>query len=217
MTVFNIITAFPEVFPGPLSVSVMHRAIKRELVKFNVINLRDFLVSTRLDAAPYGGGAGMIMRADVLGYAMDSVLNSHVNTRKIYMSPSGKSFNHDIAVDLSKSEDITILCGRFEGVDNRVIEFYSFEKISIGNYVLFGGEVPAMVVVEAVSRLIPGVLGNPDSLFEESFSSSDDFLEYPHYTRPRTWKKIDVNPVLLSGNHSKIKSWRVSRSSKLDK
>ncbi len=210
MITFNVITAFPEVFPGTLGVSVMGRAINKGILNINVVPLRDFACDVRMDDTPYGGGPGMVIRADVLGHALDYVLNSHIDTKKILMSPSGKLFDNKMALDLSKHCDITLVCGRFEGIDARVLDFYSFDEISIGNYILSGGEVAAMSLIEACSRFVPGVLGNPQSLFQETFSL-EGYVEHPHYTRPRVWKGIGVDPVLLSGHHFNIESWRSSK------
>ncbi|QKX01321.1 tRNA (guanosine(37)-N1)-methyltransferase TrmD [Wolbachia endosymbiont of Dipetalonema caudispina] len=208
-----ILTIFPEMFPGFLNYSLARKALEKKVWNLEVVNMRFFAKDKHLtvDDIPYGGGAGMVMRPDVIGSAVDSVLSAHKNTKFIYMTPSGKKFNQSIARELINFPHITILCGRFEGIDQRVIDEYTPYELSIGDYILSGGEPAAMVILDTCIRLLPGVVSNSDSLAEESFSYSG-MLEYPQYTRPRQWKKHKVPEVLLSGNHKKICDWRQRQS-----
>lgn len=214
------ITIFPGYF-SPLSLSLIGKAEEAGLISTKVVNLRDFAtgVHRSVDDTPYGGGAGMVMRADVWGDAIDSVAaSSEANVIDlVILTPSGKRFTQRDAMSLSQAEEIVFACGRYEGIDARVGKFYDRQdrfrvhQLSIGDYVLNGGEVAALVVMEAVIRLIPGVLGNPDSLAEESHND-EGFLEYPVYTKPPTWRGVVVPEVLLSGNHSEITRWRRENS-----
>jgi len=214
------ITIFPDYF-SPLSLSLIGKAEEVGLISTEVVNLRDFAtgVHRSVDDTPYGGGAGMVMRADVWGDAIDSVAaSSEANVIDLVMlTPSGKRFTQRDAMSLSQAEEIVFACGRYEGIDARVGKFYGRQdrfrvhQLSIGDYVLNGGEVAALVVMEAVIRLIPGVLGNPDSLAEESHNDEGS-LEYPVYTKPPTWRGVGVPEVLLSGNHSEITRWRRENS-----
>lgn len=214
------ITIFPDYF-SPLSLSLIGKAEEAGLISTKVVNLRDFAtgVHRSVDDTPYGGGAGMVMRADVWGDAIDSVAaSSEANVIDlVILTPSGKRFTQRDAMSLSQAEEIVFACGRYEGIDARVGKFYGRQdrfrvhQLSIGDYVLNGGEVAALVVMEAVIRLIPGVLGNPDSLAEESHND-EGFLEYPVYTKPPTWRGVGVPEVLLSGNHSEITRWRRENS-----
>lgn len=214
------ITIFPGYF-SPLSLSLIGKAEEAGLISTKVVNLRDFAtgVHRSVDDTPYGGGAGMVMRADVWGDAIDSVAaSSEANVIDlVILTPSGKRFTQRDAMSLSQAEEIVFACGRYEGIDARVGKFYGRQdrfrvhQLSIGDYVLNGGEVAALVVMEAVIRLIPGVLGNPDSLAEESHND-EGFLEYPVYTKPPTWRGVVVPEVLLSGNHSEITRWRRENS-----
>ena len=214
----KILTGYPEMFPGGLAHSLMGKALKENIFKLETINLHDFGIDNRksVDDEPFGGGPGMILRPDVVEKALLSVSNN-INTKstKIYLTPSGSLLNQKKLGILAKLDEIIILCGRFEGVDQRAIDVLGFEEVSIGDYVLAGGEIAAQVLLEGCIRLIPGVLGHPESLLEESFSN--DLLEYPHYTRPKTWEdslgnKYDVPEVLTSGHHSNIKKWRQDKS-----
>ena len=214
----KILTGYPEMFPGGLAHSLMGKALKENIFKLETINLHDFGIDNRksVDDEPFGGGPGMILRPDVVEKALLSVSNN-INTKstKIYLTPSGSLLNQKKLGILSKLDEIIILCGRFEGVDQRAIDVLGFEEVSIGDYVLAGGEIAAQVLLEGCIRLIPGVLGHPESLLEESFSSN--LLEYPHYTRPKIWEdslgnKHDVPEVLTSGHHSNIKKWRQDKS-----
>ncbi|MEH0831249.1 tRNA (guanosine(37)-N1)-methyltransferase TrmD [Anaplasma bovis] len=206
--IFNILTIFPDMFPGPLGYSNIGTALKNKLWTLNVIDIRAFALDKHLsvDDRPYGGGPGMIMKADVLGRCVDNILSVHPTTKLIFPSPRGRKFDQDIARQIIEFDNITLLCGRFEGIDERVVDFYKFQEISVGDYILSGGELGSMVIVDACLRMLPGVLGNAASLEDESFSSGG--LEYPQYTRPAKWKDLGVPEVLLRGNHKEIAVWR---------
>ena len=214
----KILTAYPEMFPGSLQHSIIGKALKENIFKIDTINLHEFGIDDRMsiDDEPFGGGPGMVLRPDVVEKALKSMPEQYnKESKKIYLTPSGTILNQEKLGNLSKLEKITILCGRFEGVDQRAIDVLGFEEVSIGNYVLAGGEIAAQVLLEGCIRLIPGVLGHPESLLEESFSNN--LLEYPHYTRPQVWvdslgNKHDVPEVLTSGHHSNIKKWRLDKS-----
>lgn len=216
----NILTLFPEMFPGSLGQSLSGKALKRGDWGYNAVNIRDFTedVHKSVDDTPYGGGAGMVMRADVIERALLSVENPG---RKIYLSPRGKTLTQSMAEKLSKEEALTLLCGRYEGVDQRILDAHNFEEISIGDYVLSGGEPAALILMDACIRLLPGVMGNDETVSEESFSeAAGGLLEYPHYTRPAAWESasgevMSVPDVLTSGNHAKIDQWRRKQSEKL--
>ncbi len=215
----TILTLYPEMFPGALGHSVIGNALKEGLWSLDTVNIRDFAHNKHknVDDTPYGGGAGMLMRADVLGEAIESIPN---RGKLIYMSPRGKPLTQAKAAELSTEKALTLLCGRFEGIDQRVIDHYEIEEISIGDYVLAGGEVAAQVLLEAIIRLIPKVLGESFSTEEESFAHNTDYaglLEYPHYTRPPLWNEQEVPQVLLSGHHEKIKNWRKEQAEQLTK
>ena len=214
----KILTGYPEMFPGGLAHSLMGKALKENIFKLETINLHDFGIDNRksVDDEPFGGGPGMILRPDVVEKALLSVSNNiNAKSAKIYLTPSGSLLNQKKLEILAKLDEIIILCGRFEGVDQRAIDVLGFEEVSIGDYVLAGGEIAAQVLLEGCIRLIPGVLGHPESLLEESFSSN--LLEYPQYTRPKIWEdslgnKYDVPEILTSGHHSNIKKWRQDKS-----
>ena len=214
----KILTAYPEMFPGSLEHSLIGKALKEKIFNIDTINLHEYGIDDRMsiDDEPFGGGPGMVLRPDVVEKALNSIPKQHnMNSTKIYLTPSGTTLNQEKLGILSKLEKLTILCGRFEGVDQRALDILGFEEISIGDYVLAGGEIAAQVLLEGCIRLIPGVLGHPESLLEESFSNS--LLEYPHYTRPQVWEdslgnKHDVPEVLRSGHHENIKKWRLNKS-----
>ncbi|QKX01470.1 tRNA (guanosine(37)-N1)-methyltransferase TrmD [Wolbachia endosymbiont of Cruorifilaria tuberocauda] len=210
----TVFTIFPDMFPGFLNYSLAGKALKKKIWNLEIVNIRFFAENkhSTVDDTPYGGGAGMIMRPDVIGSAVDSVLSVHKDTKFIYMTPSGTKFNQGIAKELIRFSHITILCGRFEGIDQRVVDEYTPYELSIGDYILSGGEPAAMVLLDVCIRLLPGVVNNFDSLAEESFSYAGGILEYPQYTRPRQWRKHKVPEVLLSGNHKKICDWRKKQS-----
>ena len=210
----TVLTIFPEMFPGFLKHSLAGKALEKKIWDLQVVNIRSFAKDKHatVDDVPYGGGAGMVMRPDVVGDAVDSVLSAHKNTKFVYMTPSGKKFDQKVAKELISFSHITILCGRFEGIDQRVIDEYTPYELSIGDYILSGGEPAAMVVLDTCIRLLPGVVNNSDSITEESFSYSGGMLEYPQYTRPEQWREYKVPEVLLSGNHGKISDWRQKQS-----
>ena len=211
----KVLTIFPELFPGFLGSSLTGRALKDGLWSLEAINIRDYAFDKHgsVDDTPCGGGAGMVMRPDVLGAAIKA--NHNTNDRIIYMSPRGKPLTQGLARELSLLENLTIICGRFEGVDERVLEAYDIEEISIGDYVLTGGEQAAQILLDAAIRLIPGVLGNSQSIENESFEKN--LLEHPQYTRPIEWEDRLVPEVLLSGNHQKIEQWKKEQSIKITK
>jgi tRNA (guanine37-N1)-methyltransferase len=213
----DIITLFPELFPGPLGASVLGRGMADGLWSLRATQLRDFATDRHrtVDDTPSGGGAGMVLKPDILARAIDAIAREGDPRPRILMSPRGKPLTQARAHELASGPGAVIVCGRFEGVDQRVIDARALEEISIGDYVLAGGEVAAMVLLEAVVRLIPGVLGALDSRDEESFENG--LLEYPHYTRPQTFEGIDIPPVLTSGDHGKIARWRHEQSLALTK
>ena len=205
----NIFTLYPEIFPGALGHGIYRRASEKKIWNLNVTNIRDYALDKHLtvDDKPFGGGSGMIMKADVIDNCLDKNANKF---KTYYLSPRGKIFNQDLAIQLSKSEGVNLLCGHFEGIDQRVLDYRNIEEISVGDFILSGGESAAILVLDAIIRLLPGVLGNENSIKEESFN--DNLLEYPHYTQPRVWKNLEVPSVLLSGNHGQIKDWRLNQS-----
>ncbi len=202
----DILTLFPEFFSILASWSIIGRAYNENKVEINSINIRDFSKNKhkKVDDYPYGGGSGMVMKPEPIFDAINSVKNK--NSRVIYLSPQGKVFNQKLANELSKEEHLILLCGHYEGIDNRVIEHYIDEEISIGDFVLTGGEIPAMIIIDAVVRLLPGVLSSDESYIDESHYNG--MLEYPQYTRPREFNGNYVPDILLSGNHQKIEEWR---------
>ena len=203
----SILTLFPEIFPGPLGVSLIGKALSNKIWGLNLINIRDFANDKHrsVDDTPYGGGAGMVMRPDIIELALNSI--SHFPGPRICLTPRGEKLTQAKVKKLSLEEGLVLLCGRYEGIDQRVIDYYNFEEISIGDYVVTGGESAAIVLLESVLRLIPNVLGGIETLEEESFSDNT-LLEYPQYTKPKEWNGLNVPEVLTSGDHGKIKSWR---------
>jgi tRNA (guanine37-N1)-methyltransferase len=204
---FDILTLFPNMF-SPLRESIIGKAIEKGLIQVQTINIRDFTLDKHqvVDDAPYGGGQGMVMKVEPVARAIESVKSQTPSARTVYLTPQGKPFHQDLARQLSAQPHLILLCGRYEGVDERVRELFIDEEISIGDYVLTGGELAAMVLIDAVSRLLPGVLGSDRSAEEDSFFNS--LLEYPQYTRPFDFRGSCVPEVLLSGNHSAISLWR---------
>ncbi|MDC1155000.1 tRNA (guanosine(37)-N1)-methyltransferase TrmD [Candidatus Pelagibacter sp.] len=206
----QVFTLYPEVFPGPLSKGLYGKALSNKLWDLSVINIRDAATDKHktVDDTPYGGGTGMLLKADVLANALDQKVKK--GERIFYLSPKGKKFDQKLAQDLSKEKSISLICGHFEGVDERVLATRNIEEISIGDYVLSGGETAALVVLDSILRLLPGVLGNDKSSLDETFENG--LLEYPQYTKPQIWEEKSVPDVLLSGDHGKIKDWRLSQS-----
>ena len=206
----QVFTLYPEVFPGPLSKGLYGKALHKKLWNLNIVNIRDAAVDKHktVDDTPYGGGSGMLLKADVLAKSLDE--NKNEGERIIYLSPKGKKFDQDYAQELSNEKSVSLICGHFEGVDERVLSTRNIEEVSIGDYVLSGGETAAFVVLDSILRLLPGVLGNENSKTDESFENG--LLEYPQYTKPQIWEEKAVPDVLLSGDHNKIKDWRLSQS-----
>lgn len=205
---FDVLTLFPEMFE-PLKQSIIKRAVEKNLIDINLINIRDFSEDkhNKVDDTPYGGGAGMLIKPDVVDRAYNSIKSE--NAKVIYLTPQGKTLNQRIVRDLSKQEHLILLCGHYEGIDQRVLDKIVDEEISIGDYVLTGGELPAMVLIDSVSRYVDGVLSD-ESTDEESFSNG--LLEYPQYTRPEIFDNVKVPDVLISGHHENIRKWRRERS-----
>ena len=216
---FHIMTLFPEMVEQGLKTSITGRAADKGLISFNAVNIRDFSNDNKhhkVDDYTYGGGAGMLMQAqpiyDCFLSIRDSIsdLSEDKKLRVVYVTPQGSVFNQKMAADLAKEQDLVFLCGHYEGVDERVLEEIVTDYISIGDYVLTGGELPAMVMIDAISRLVPGVLNNDESAMTESFASG--LLEYPQYSRPEEWMGKKVPPILLSGDHKKVDEWRLEQS-----
>ena len=206
----QIFTLYPEFFPGPLSKGLYGKAMSKKLWDLKVVNIRDYATDKHktVDDTPYGGGSGMLMKPDVLAKSIDE--NVVKDERIFYLSPKGKLFDQNFAKDLSKEQSISLICGHFEGVDERILSTRKIEEISLGDFVLSGGETAAYVVLDSILRLLPGVLGNDQSTNDESFENG--LLEYPQYTKPPIWEEKSVPDVLLSGDHAKIKDWRLSQS-----
>ena len=206
----QIFTLYPELFPGPLNKGLYGKALSNNIWNLKIVNIRDYSSDKHktVDDTPFGGGSGMLIKPDVLANSLDQ--NAKPNEKIYYLTPKGKLFSQKLAKKLSKEKTINLICGHFEGVDQRVIDTRNIEELSIGDYVLSGGETAALVVLDSILRLIPGVLGNDQSISEESFENG--LLEYPQYTKPQIWEKKSVPDVLLSGDHAKIKDWRLSES-----
>ena len=206
----QVFTLYPEVFPGPLSKGLYGKALSKKLWNLNIVNIRDAAEDKHktVDDTPYGGGSGMLLKAAVLAKSLDQ--NKIEGEKVIYLSPKGKKFDQNYAQELSNEKSVSFICGHFEGVDERVLSTRNIEEISIGDYILSGGETAAFVVIDSILRLLPGVLGNENSRLDESFENG--LLEYPQYTKPQIWEEKAVPEVLLSGDHSKIKDWRLSQS-----
>ncbi len=207
-----MLTLFPDMFPGPLGTSITGRALEDGIWNLETVNIRDYATDKHrsVDDTPAGGGAGMVMRPDIVGDAIDDQWSAEDNVPLIYLSPRGESFTQDVAHELANKPGAVVLCGRFEGIDQRVLDARPIREISIGDYVLSGGELAAMVMLDAIVRLLPGVVGDEGSLAEESFEQG--LLEYPHYTRPQTWEGRDIPEVLTSGHHGKIAKWRQGKA-----
>ena len=206
----QVFTLYPEFFPGPLAKGLYGKALSNKLWNLNVVNIRDAATDKHktVDDTPYGGGTGMLLKPDILAKSIDQRVKK--DERIFYLSPRGKKFDQKFARDLSKEKSISLICGHFEGVDERILDTRNIEEISIGDYVLSGGETAALVVLDTILRLLPGVLGNKKSAIDETFENG--LLEYPQYTKPQIWEEKPVPEVLLSGDHAKIKDWRLSQS-----
>ena len=210
MCEIKIFTLYPNFFPGPLNEGLYGKAKEKNIWKLKVIDIRNSAEDRHktVDDKPFGGGSGMLMRPDVLAKSIDT--NVKKGEKIYYLSPAGKKLDQHLAKKLSREKKINLICGHFEGVDERILETRGIEKLSIGDYILSGGESAAFVVIDCIIRLLPGVIGNTDSMMDESFENG--LLEYPQYTKPQIWEQKSVPDVLLSGNHDKIKSWRLSQS-----
>ena len=206
----QVFTLYPEVFPGPLSKGLYGKALSKKLWNLNIVNIRDAAEDKHktVDDTPYGGGSGMLLKADILAKSLDQ--NKIEGEKVVYLSPKGKKFDQNYAKELSNEKSVSFICGHFEGVDERVLTTRNIEEVSIGDYILSGGETAAFVVIDSILRLLPGVLGNENSKADESFENG--LLEYPQYTKPQVREEKSVPEVLLSGDHSKIKDWRLSQS-----
>ena len=208
----RIFSLYPELFPGPLNIGLYKKARQKKIWSLETINIRDYSKDRHktVDDTPYGGGSGMLIRADIIAEALDKNINKKKNEKIIYLSPKGKKFDQSMAKKLSKLKNLNIICGHFEGVDQRVLETRNIEEVSLGDFVLSVGETASFVFLDAVIRLLPGVLGNKLSTQEESFEKY--LLEYPQFTKPQKWGKKTLPDVLLSGDHAKIKRWRLTQS-----
>jgi len=210
MFLARIFTLYPDYFPGPLNKGLYGKAMEKKLWNMETVNIRDYATDKHktVDDTPYGGGFGMLLKPDILAKALDKKLKSE---EKIYcLSPKGKLFNQKMAKELSKEKTINLICGHFEGIDQRVIDSRNIIELSAGDFILSGGESAAFVIIDSILRLIPGVIGNNHSVDEETFENG--LLEYPQYTKPQIWEEKSVPDVLLSGDHAKIKDWRLSQS-----
>ena len=211
----TVLSLFPEMFPGTLAFSIAGKALVNNLWSLNTINIRDFSndKNGKVDDVPFGGGHGMVLKPEVLDRALKSVVNQ--NGPRIYLSPRGRKFDQSFAKDLSKEKGVVFICGRYEGVDERFLTHNDIQEVSVGDYVLSGGEIGAQLIMDATIRLLPNVIGNSQGLVEESFEG--DLLEYPLYTQPRVWNGLEVPEVLLSGDHKKIEIWKIKMSEKITK
>lgn len=210
---FHVLTLFPDMIRDGFQTSITGRAMEKGLLSMEAINIRDFSVNkhNRVDDYPYGGGAGMVMQAEPVYLAWESVVSRlEIRPRVLYMSPQGKVFNQRMAEELAREEELIFLCGHYEGIDERVLEEIVTDEVSIGDYVLTGGELPALVIMDAISRLLDGVLHNEESAEFDSFH--DNLLEYPQYSRPEEWRGKKVPPILLSGHHVNVEKWRREQS-----
>ena len=210
MFIARIFTLYPELFPGPFGCGLFGKGLQKKIWGLEKVDIRKYAIDKHLtvDDTPYGGGTGMLMKPDVLANAIDK--NVANGEKIIYLTPRGKIFNQSVAKKLSAEKVLNIICGRFEGIDQRVIETRNIEEYSLGDFVLSGGETASFVFIDAILRLIPGIIGNENSIKDESFENG--LLEYPQYTKPQIWEKKEVPNVLLSGDHAKIKHWRLSQS-----
>ena len=210
MFLSRIFTLYPEYFPGYLNKGLFGKAMSEKIWNLETVNIRDYTIDKHktVDDTPYGGGNGMLIKTDVLAKSLDE--NIKGKEKIIYLSPKGKLFDHKYAKELSGEKSLNLICGHFEGIDERIIQNRNIEEISIGDYILSGGETAAFVILDAILRFLPGILGNENSTEEESFENG--LLEYPQYTKPQIWEDKSVPDVLLSGDHAKIKDWRLSQS-----
>ena len=206
----KIFTLYPDLYPGPLNTGIYKKALESKIWDLKVINIRDYAIDkhSSVDDTPFGGGNGMLLRPDVVASALDQNLENNETT--IYLSPKGKKFDQRAAREFSKQKKLNLLCGHFEGIDQRLLETRNIQEYSIGDFILSGGETASFVFIDTIIRLLPGVLGNDNSAQEESFEN--DLLEYPQYTKPQNWEGKSTPEVLLSGDHGKIKDWRLSQS-----
>ena len=214
----NVLTIYPEMFPGPLSESLSGKALEKGIWSLNVLNIRDYGLGkhSMVDDKPYGGGPGMIIRADVLDRAIKEGLEkTEDDLPLVYLSPKGRLLNQKTVNSFAQGKGVSIICGHFEGIDQRVLEVYNIEEISIGDYILSGGEIASMVFLDAIVRTLPGAIGNAHSMVEESLENN--LLEYPQYTKPQNFKGVDVPDVLLSGDHKAIRKWRSQKSLEITK
>jgi len=211
---FDIVSIFPGMFESPFADSIIQRAWEEGLLDLRVHDLRDYSLNKhrKVDDTPFGGGVGMVMNVEPIARVIAAIKKEVPETRTILLSPGGRPFDQEKAWELSRLPSLTLICGRYEGIDERVRLHFVDEEISIGDYILTGGEIPAMVLVEAISRLVPGVLGDPESIVEESFAG--DLLEYPQYTRPRDYQGFKVPEILVSGDHKKIRDWQKAEALK---
>ena len=211
---FDIVSIFPGMFESPFADSIIQRAWEEGLLDLRVHDLRDYSLNKhrKVDDTPFGGGVGMVMNVEPIARVIAAIKKEVPETRTILLSPGGRPFDQEKAWELSRLPSLTLICGRYEGIDERVRLHFVDEEISIGDYILTGGEIPAMVLVEAISRLVPGVLGDPESVVEESFT--DGLLEYPQYTRPRDYQGFKVPEILISGDHKKIRDWQKAEAVK---
>ena len=206
----RIFTLYPDLYPGPLNTGIYKKAQENKIWNLKVVNMRDYAKDkhSSVDDTPFGGGSGMLLRPDIVASALDSNLKNDEMT--IYLSPKGKKFDQKVAKEFSNQKNLNLLCGHFEGIDQRLLETRNIQEYSIGDFILSGGETASFVLIDSVIRLLPGVLGNENSLKEESFE--DYLLEYPQYTKPQNWEGKSTPEVLLSGDHARIKDWRLSQS-----
>ena len=210
MFIARVFTLYPEIFPGPLAHGLTGKALTKKIWDLSVINIREYAEDKHktVDDTPYGGGSGMLIKPNVIAKCLDQ--NVPEGEKIFYLSPKGKMFNQKVSKQISNQKSINLLMGHFEGIDQRVIESRNIEELSIGDYILSGGEISGIVVLDSILRLLPGIVGNENSIIEESFENG--LLEYPQYTKPQIWEKKEVPEVLLSGDHGKIKHWRLSQS-----
>tara|TARA_B100001540_G_scaffold267692_1_gene249363 strand:- start:225 stop:914 length:690 start_codon:yes stop_codon:yes gene_type:complete len=210
MFIAKVFTLYPDYFPGPLNKGLYGKAMEKKIWGLKTVDIREYALDKHktVDDTPYGGGSGMLLKPDVIAKSIDA--NTKNGEKIYYLSPRGKVFNQNIAKEISKENKVNIICGHFEGIDQRVLDNRKIEEISIGDFILSGGETASYVFLDSILRLIPGVIGNEDSKNEESFENG--LLEYPQYTKPQIWEEKSVPNVLLSGDHAKIKDWRLTQS-----